>query len=139
NQVVASAITEESCLIRGTHSQKGRTRWLNPLNAAVRHLHYGRIILGADDVPLEFATDSHETGLICLRGRAELETGGNRFDMGKYDALYVPRDLVIRVIPLDEGCDFAEISAPVANAYPLQFVPFASVRPNPSLHFQAGG
>jgi len=144
NQAMAPSITPESCLIRGTHAHKGRTRWLSPETAAVRHLHYGRIILDSTDLnpgdaPLEFSTGTHETGLICLRGAATVETAGNRFSLTPYDALYIPRDSVVLVKPSDQGCDLAEISAPVAGAYPLQFVPFAAMRQNPSLHLQAGG
>jgi len=133
------SVNQEDCLIRATHTRKGRTGWLNPETAAVRHLHYGRIRLDSGDAPLEFPTEAHETGLICLQGRAAIDACGERFELAPYDALYVPRDSTIRVTPLDVGCDFAEISAPVVGVYPLQFVPFAGVRPNPSLHFQAGG
>jgi 5-deoxy-glucuronate isomerase len=43
------------------------------------------------------------------------------------------------VAPADGGCDLAEISAHVDNAYPLQFVPFADVLKDPGLHFKTGG
>lgn len=132
-------ITAESCVIRATHRQKGRTRWLAPETAAVRHLHYGRIILDSGDPPLEFPTGTHETGLICLRGSATVEAAAGRFDLAPYDALYVPRNTGVRVAPSDAGCDFAEISAPVSGQYPVQFVAFAEVRRDPSLHFAAGG
>ena len=33
-----------------------------------RHLHYGRIILDADEAPVRFNTGERETGLICLAG-----------------------------------------------------------------------
>ena len=139
NHSTMDAIAPETCLIRATHARKGRTRWLSPGMGAVRHLHYGRIILDSGDPPLEFSTAQRETALICLRGRATTDAGGKRVDMTRYDALYVPRDTTVCVTPSAEGCDFAEIAAPVSGTYPLQFVPFASVRPNPALHFQAGG
>ena len=139
NQAVASSITPESCLIRATHRRKGRTRWLAPGTAAVRHLHYGRIILSGRDSPLEFSTGTQETGLICLRGAAAVSVAARRFALTRYDALYVPRDSMVLVDPSDRGCDFAEISAPVSGTYPVQFVSFADVRRNPSLHIQAGG
>lgn len=131
-------VNQDGCLMRATHLAKGRVGWLSPETAAVRHLHYGRIILDADEPPLEFFTNSHETGLICLRGNAVIEVASSRFELIQYDALYVPRDTSVRITPMDEGCDFAEVSAPVTGSYPVQFVPFAGVRPNPSLHFQAG-
>jgi 5-deoxy-glucuronate isomerase len=136
-------VNQEDCLIRATHTRKGRTTWLNPETGSVRLLHYGRIILDAGARPLEFSTAAHETGLICLHGRAWIELGidvaAARFELAPYDALYVPRDSAVRVTPSADGCDFAEVSAPVSGTYPVQFVPFSGVRPNPSLHFQAGG
>ena len=77
--------------------------------------------------------------MICLGGRAAVEVSAQRFELGRYDTLYVPRDSSVRVTPAEAGCDLAEISAPVAGQYPLQFVSFADVRRNPTLHFLAGG
>ncbi len=134
----ALAISQKSCVVRATNTKKGRTRWLAPETAAVRQLHYGRIILGPGDAPLEFSTGTHETGLICLGGRAAVEVAAKRFELGRYDALYVPRDSMVRVTPSVDGCDLAEVSAPVTGQYPLQFVSFADVRRSSSLHFAAG-
>jgi 5-deoxy-glucuronate isomerase len=132
-------VNQEDCLIRATHMRKGRTRWLNPDTGSVRHLHYSRINLDPDAAPIEFSTGTHETGLICLHGRASIEIAAACFEVTPYDALYVPRDFLIRVTPSADGCDFAEVSAPVSGTYPVQFVPFSGVRPDPRLHFQAGG
>jgi 5-deoxy-glucuronate isomerase len=132
-------INQETCVVRATNKQKGRTSWLAPEKAAVRHLYYGRIILDSGDAPLEFSTGTHETGLICLGGRAAVEVAAKRFELGRYDALYVPRDSAIRVTPLEKGCDLAEVSAPVTGKYPLKFVSFAEVQKTPTLHFLAGG
>ena len=136
---VAYPLSEEACVRRATHRAKGRTCSLAPGNGAVRHLHYGRIILDAGEAPLEFSTGRRETGLICLRGKATVEASGQTFELTPYDALYVPRESGVQVVPSAEGCDFAEISAPVEGSYPVQFVSFAAVRENPNLHFQAGG
>ena len=132
-------IDRATCLVRGTHRHHGRSLFVEPGSSAVRHLHYGRIILNAGDEPLEFDTDTRETGLIALNGEATVETGGQSFTLTRYDALYVPRDHRVRVAPGSAGCDLAEISAPVTGVYPLQFVAFADVRRDPNLHFAAGG
>jgi 5-deoxy-glucuronate isomerase len=105
----------------------------------VHWLHYGRIILGAGDAPLPFNTAEQETGLICLKGGASVKSCEQSFVMTKYDALYIPRDEQVEITPDALGCDFAEVSAPVDNRYPLQFVPFTQVRSDPGLHFKAGG
>jgi len=138
-QNVNQAITPETCVVRGTHLRKGRTQWLGPKSAALQHLHYGRIILDSDDAPITFSTGTHETGLICLRGRARVEAAGRGFDLAPYDAVYIPRDSSVLIASSKEGCDLAEISAPVAGSYPVQFVPFRAVRENTGLHFHTGG
>jgi 5-deoxy-glucuronate isomerase len=136
-------IDEAGCVRRATHRQKGRTEWLAPGAAAVRYLHYGRIILdGAGE--LEFSTGERETGLICLRGKAEVRAASKNFErtasfeLTPYDAIYLPRDTEAQVRAGAEGCDLAEVSAPVTGSYPLQFVPYAKVRQDPALHFIAG-
>ena len=131
-------IRAESCVVRATHDKKGRTRSVTPGDTAARHLHYGRIILDAGEEPLRFATGEHETSLVGLRGRAGVRVGEASFDLGPYDALYIPRDCEVAVTPGEEGCDLAEFSAPVEGRYPLQFVAFADVRRDPGLHFKAG-
>ena len=132
-------ITPERCVVRATHSRKGRTRAITPGETAARYLHYGRIILDAADQAIRFATGDHETSLICLRGKATIRVADTTFALGQYDALYIPRDSEVEVAVTDEGCDLAEIAAPVTRHYPLQFVSFAEVQSNPGLHFAAGG
>jgi 5-deoxy-glucuronate isomerase len=136
--VTVSPISTNTCFLRGTHAKKGRTEWLSPASGAVRQLHYGRIILDAAAPPVRFENGDHETGLINLNGRAQVKACGSTFTLGLYDSLYVPRDSEIEVSALTEGCDLAEISAPVKHSYPLQFVPYAKVKSDPELHFNTG-
>jgi 5-deoxy-glucuronate isomerase len=95
-------------------------------------------VLKKGDAPVRFATRGLETGLIALRGGACVEAGGRSFAMAPYDALYVPRDSEVEVRPSDEGCDLAEVAAPVDKSYPLQFVAFSEVQKDPGLRFKAG-
>jgi len=132
-------LEEKTCVRRATAGRKGRTRSLAPGDAAVRQLHYGRIILDAGDAPLSFQTEGLETGLICLRGGAEITATGQTFHFAPYDSIYIPPNTEIRVTPGSDGCDFAEVAAPVAGAYPLQYVPYETVKTDSSLHFKTGG
>jgi 5-deoxy-glucuronate isomerase len=132
-------IKPETCFVSGTHKEKGRHTFVAPGKTAARYLHYGRIRLDADDAPIVFENEDHETGLVCLNGAAKVKVENETFDLTRYDALYIPRDSKIEVRANgDAGCDLAEISAPVAQRYPLQFVRFADVRENPKLHVAAG-
>ena len=135
--VALENINRETCVVRATHLGKGRNICVTPKNTATRHLHYGRIRLDAGDAPLTFETKTHETGLICLNGTTKISVGEEKFDLDRYDSLYVPRDSRVE-ISTETGCDIAELSAEVENQYPLQFVSFEEIRKNPALHFTAG-
>jgi 5-deoxy-glucuronate isomerase len=138
-EVTLQEIKPETCFVPATHQGKGRRIAVKPGETAARFLHYGRITLEVGDAPVNFNSGEHETGFVCLRGKAKVLTGGQSFELVQYDALYIPRDSEIEVAPdAGEGCDLAEISAPVANKYPLQFVKFADVRKDSKLHFIAG-
>jgi 5-deoxy-glucuronate isomerase len=134
------SLTADTCIVRNTASRKGRTKAIAPGTAtASRHLSYGRVILDAGDAPLTINGGASETGLICLKGSASVTVDRQSFDLGRYDALYVPRDKSMSITPGADGCDLAEISAPVAKAHPVQHVRFADVQADPGLHFSAGG
>ena len=130
-------ISKETCYIHGTHTAKGRTLALSPENSASRNLFYGRIRIDAGEPDIEFETDTHETGLICLNGSADVLADGEEFTLNRYDALYIPRHSHVKV-SAENGCDLAEISSPVENKYPLQFVSFEEIRRDSALHFIAG-
>ncbi len=132
-------IERRTCVVRNTGARKGRTESVAPGVTAARHLHYGRIVLDEGDAPVHVAASSRETGLVSLAGRARVSVGADRFELTPYDAIYVPRDASFEVVADPGGCDLAELSAEVANRYPLQFVSFAAVQQDPGLHFQAGG
>ncbi len=134
-----SPITSDSCIVRNTAASKGRTQAIEPGRTAARHLHYGRIIASGHDSPVTFETQDRETSLICLNGSAQIATEGRSHILGKYDAIYVPRDASIEVTPGAGGCDLAEVSSPVARRHPVQYVAFSDVQNDPGLHFAAGG
>ena len=90
---------------------------MNPSTSATRWLHYGRIILDAGAAPVTFTNSGRETSLIGLNGRARVTSGGSTCTLGRYDALYIPRDQEISVQPFDEGCNLAELSARVDGQY----------------------
>jgi 5-deoxy-glucuronate isomerase len=131
-------IAKDTCIVRNTAARKGRTIAVGPGSTASRYLHYGRIILDDGDAPIRFETNAQETGLVCLRGSADVKAGGQTFTLGRLDSLYVPRDASIEVTPRHGGCDLAEIAAPVDQEYPVQFVSFAEVQKDSTLRFTAG-
>jgi len=136
-EVLQNPITPETCFVPKTHEGKGRRTAVAPGTTASRFLHYGRITLAAGDQPVKFNSNDHETGLICLNGKATVRAEGETFDLDRYDAVYIPRDSEIEVNTTG-GCDLAEVSAPVAKRYPIKFVSYKEVRQNPKLHLIAG-
>jgi len=128
-------ITAETCVFFKTNQGNGRRLAVTPQNSATNFLHYGRITLKSGE-SIKFENNTHETGFICLNGCAVVKTGGEVFTLSKYDALYIPRDSNIEV---NGDCDLAEVSAPVENRYPLQFVAFTEVKKDRSLSFDTGG
>ncbi len=137
-------IKEETCVVRNTGRKRGRHISVTPKKTAARHLHFGRVVLSGSDKPVSFKTDERETGFVCLKGTAAIEVRAkgsdpSSYSLSQYDALYVPRDAKVNVIPGSDGCDLAELSAPVSKTYATQFVKFADIQKDPSLHFHTGG
>ena len=137
--MITQSIAAPTCVVRNTGRIPGRTRSVVPGETAARHLNYGRIILAAGAAPLRFTTNSLETGLIVLKGAATVSVDGAAYALGRYDGLYAPRDASIEVNPGADGCDLAEVAAPVTRRHPVQHVPYADVQKDPGLHFEAGG
>ena len=125
-------------VFRKTASHVGRHISVTPRNSTNRHLSYGRIILNRQTDAVSFRTGECETGLIVLSGAATVEVDAQRFELGKFDGIYIPRDAAVRV-STDSSADLAEFSAEVAARYPLQVVRYAGVTGDPALYFTAGG
>ena len=137
--MIQNPITPETCFVPRTHEGKGRRNAVAPGSTAARYLHYGRITLDAGDEPVTFNSEQHEVGLICLNGKATVKANDESFELDRYDAVYVPRESEIEVAARGpNGCDLAEVSAPVEKSYPLKFVSYKEVRENPRLHLIAG-
>jgi 5-deoxy-glucuronate isomerase len=132
-------IQRDTCIVRDTASHKGRKWRVAPGATAARHLHYGRIILTGSDTPVRFDTGDLETGLVCLKGSAVVNTGGQSYTLSRFDTVYVPRDSSVEVTAGADGCDIAEVAAPVAKRHPVQFIAYSDVQKDPGLHFAAGG
>jgi 5-deoxy-glucuronate isomerase len=128
----------ERMVFRKTNGQKGRHLAVTPQNSTMRHLSYGRIILDASHPSVSFNNGDQETGLICLSGKAIVRMAVQEVEIGKFDAVYVPRDSSIE-ISTSSAVDLAEFSADVQGKYPLQVVRYAETSQDPGLKFSAGG
>src|SRR6202011_6106113 len=109
----------EKIVFRRTNSRIGRHLAVTPENSSMKHLAYGRIILNSSSPSANFANGNRETALICLSGSARVKAAGQEFELGQYDAIYIPRDSSIE-ISAPASVDLAEFSSDVDGKYPLQ-------------------
>jgi 5-deoxy-glucuronate isomerase len=136
--VPATPLARDQVVFRRTNAKKGRHISVTPANSATRHLSYGRIRLDAEVPEVAFDAGAEEVGLVCFQGAATVTVDGQAFNLGRYDAMYIPRDSRIAVMT-SSAVDLAELRAPVEHRYPLRHVPYAEVLADPGLHFRAGG
>ena len=134
----AAAASSDRMIFRQTHSGLGRHISVTPENSSMRHLAYGRIILNAPQPSAAFSNGGRETSLICLSGQAQVKADGNEMTLGKYDALYIPRDSRVE-IKTESSVDVAEFSAEVEKRYPLKLVRSSEVSAESGLKFSTGG
>jgi 5-deoxy-glucuronate isomerase len=132
-----SAVPIEKMVFRKTNAQTGRHLAVTPANSTMRHLSYGRIILDAAKPLVSFSNGTQETGLICLAGNGTVKIAGNEYNLGQFDAIYIPRDSAIEV-STKTTVDFAEFSAGVKGKYPLKVVRYADVAKDPGMKFVTG-
>jgi len=132
-----SAVALNKMVFRKTNARTGRHLAVTPENSTMRHLCYGRIILNSSDPMVSFSNADRETGVICLSGNGLVKTGGNEFELGQFDAVYIPRDSAIEV-STKTSVDFAEFSAGVKGKYPLKVVRYAETSKDPAMKFVAG-
>src|SRR5258707_14828028 len=92
-----SAVAVDKMIFRKTNAHTGRTVAVSPENSSMRHLFYGRIILNSSKPQVSFSNGEQETGLICLSGNGVMKTSGNEYELGQFDAFYIPRDSSIEV------------------------------------------
>jgi 5-deoxy-glucuronate isomerase len=133
-----SAVSVDKMVFRRTNAQTGRHLSVTPENSTMKHLAYGRIRLDASVLGATFSNGNRETGLILLSGKGVVKTGGKEFELGQYDAIYVPRDSKIEVSTKSEA-DIAEFSSDVEGKYPLKIVRYAETSQDPGMKFSAGG
>jgi len=132
-----SAVAVDKMIFRKTNAHTGRHVAVTPANSSMRHLSYGRIILNSSKPQVSFSNGEQETGLICLSGNGVVKTAGNEYELGQFDAIYIPRDSAIEVTT-KTSVDFAEFSADVKGKYPLKVVRYAEVSKDSAMKFATG-
>ncbi|HEX2713605.1 MAG TPA: hypothetical protein VHM88_15500, partial [Candidatus Acidoferrales bacterium] len=93
----STQVATEKMIFRKTNAHVGRHIAVTPDNSSNKHLAYGRIILNHWRPSVSFSTQDRETGLICLSGEASVKVGEAAAQLGRYDAIYIPRDCSVEV------------------------------------------
>lgn len=130
-------MSPDTMVFRKTDAHLGRRICVSPANSAIKHLAYGRIILNGDTKFAAFENGDRETGLIVLRGSAQVAVDGANYTLNVFDSIYIPRDSRIEV-STRSSADIAEFSCEVERRYPLAVVPYSEVSKDPTLKFMAG-
>jgi 5-deoxy-glucuronate isomerase len=133
-----TASPQEKMIFRKTNAHPGRHVAVTPENSTMRHLAYGRIRLNASVPSVAFGNGNRETGLIVLSGAAAVSVHGQEFELGQFDAMYIPRDSDIAVSTRSQT-DIAEFSSDVQGQYPLKVVRYAETSQDQGMKFSAGG
>src|SRR5262245_46597033 len=128
--MTTAALNPSKLIFSGTASRRGRNLSVTPANSAMAHLHYGRIILDAEEPRAAFSTEKRETALLCMHGACAITVDGTRHDIGQYDAIYVPRGSAI-VVETTGNVDLVECAAEVSGDYPLQIIRYDETLKDP--------
>lgn len=127
----------DAWLFRRTDRVEGRKRIIHQYNTGLEYLRYGRIIMKDKGGGMGVDSQDEEMGFVCLNGKGTIQVDGKTHTLGKYDALYLPRESQC-TISSNGVFDLAEVAAPSSKKYPVQFVRFEEVKKNPDLVKQAG-
>jgi len=98
----------------------------------------GRVILNLSKPSISFPNGDRETGLICLSGKATVKAAGQDLVLGKFDAIYIPRDSSVEISTSNSGTSLNSLPRSGAK-YPLKLVRYADVEKDPRLKFVTGG
>jgi 5-deoxy-glucuronate isomerase len=122
-------------MFRGTHRVKGRKRIIDQTNSGLDFLRYGRTVVDGDAVEVD--TGEEEIAFFCAGGTGEILVGNETYTLGKYDALYVPRESRCRLSSSGKF-DVVEAAAPSSKKYPVQLVRFEDIKKDPEKAKDAG-
>ena len=135
---MTTTLDPKRLVFSGTASKRGRHTAVSPSNSVLSHLCYGRVRLDRELSRVAFNTENRETALLCMRGACRVEVDGTPYEIGLYDAIYVPRGASL-VVSTESEVDLVECAADVEGDYPLQVVRYSEIAKDPALKFRAGG
>lgn len=128
---------EHRWLFRDTASKKGRNIIITPQTSEFKYISAGRIILDASIGSALGQNEGAETVLIVLHGSGTISVSGRRFDVNRFDGVYVPRGEEFMVQSSTE-LDIVEASAPTSQSFPAAFVRYTDIADAEAYHLEVG-
>lgn len=119
-------------LFKNTADKKGRNWIITPDNSELEALGYARIILDQEVNEAEYHNPDFEAALICLAGEGTVTIGTNKFEVGPYDAIFLPPGNQGR-IETGSSLDILESTAPSDQSGDPLFIPFKEIKEDEEL------
>lgn len=128
---------EHRWLFRDTASKKGRNIIITPETSDFKYISAGRIILDKTVGSALGQNEGAETVLIVLHGSGTVSVSGRRFDVNRFDGVYVPRGEEF-MIQSHGDLDILEASAPTSQAFPAAYVRYNDIKEAIDYHLEVG-
>lgn len=128
---------EHRWLFRDTASKKGRNIPITPDSSDFKFISAGRIILDASVPSVTAGNAGAETTLLVLHGSGSVTVSGERFDVSRFDGVYVPRGAEFTVETNGE-LDILEASAPTSQTFAAAHVRYDDIREADGLYLKVG-
>ena len=111
---------------------------MTPHNSQFKFLSAGRIILDNETRSAKGQNLGAETTLLCLHGVGVVIIEGERYEISRFDGLYISRGVPFEVTT-DTSVDIVEASCPTEKTHPVRYVNFQNeVKESESLTLRVG-
>ncbi len=124
-------------LIRNTAPGPGRTISVTPETSDFQFISAGRIILDDDVSTITARNDGAETTLLVLAGSGTIAVGDERYDVSRYDGVYIPRDIEFTVTT-HGNLDIFEGSAPTDVVAQSRHIRFEDIKEEEGMYLKVG-
>ncbi|QDU64310.1 5-keto-4-deoxyuronate isomerase [Planctomycetes bacterium Pan216] len=125
----SNASVQEAHLLRGDASVFRYEEKSSPTSSNLDLLTYGHYRLAPSGSSDAIAHPDQEALLFCLDGNPEVELGEDRYALGHYDTLYVPRGAAYRFRnPVDAEALLVVCRAPAATTHPVVHSSWEKIR-----------
>ena len=101
----------------------GRIISITPSTSPFKAIHAGRIVVNGTLPRVIARNEGRETTLLCMSGSGRIRVGGDTFEVGRFDGVYVGRGEEFEVTT-DTEINILEGSAPTEKTWPTRYVSF---------------